>query len=93
MEFEWDEGKQIRNFAKHGIDFRRAIHVFDGFTVTHPSGRAGEQRFITVGEVDDCIIAVIYTNREYPGTTKRRIISARVARTYERAQYRAAQYG
>lgn len=50
MEFEWDEVKRISNIEKHTIDFRHAIDVFIGFTVTRPSRRAGEQRFLAVGE-------------------------------------------
>jgi len=29
MRFEWDEGKRLSNLAKHGLDFRRAVDVFD----------------------------------------------------------------
>jgi uncharacterized DUF497 family protein len=30
MNFEWDEVKRRSNIEKHGIDFIRARHVFDG---------------------------------------------------------------
>jgi uncharacterized DUF497 family protein len=30
MQFEWDEAKRVANAAKHGIDFRTAIELFDG---------------------------------------------------------------
>lgn len=93
MEFEWDEEKRIRNIAKHGIDFALAIHIFDRRVTTSRSDRAGERRFVAVGAMDEIMIAVIYTDREYHDVTKRRIISARTARTYEKARYRAAQYG
>lgn len=91
MEFEWDEHKRIRNIAKHGIDFALAIRIFERRVETSRSDRAGEQRFIALGEMDGRIIAVIYTDREYPEMTKRRIISAREARTRERAWYRTAE--
>ena len=30
MNFEWDKVKRRSNIEKHGIDFIRARHVFDG---------------------------------------------------------------
>jgi len=30
MAFEWDAAKQTANLAKHGIDFRDAVQMFEG---------------------------------------------------------------
>ena len=32
--FEWDEAKNLTNFAKHGIGFETADLIFDGPVVT-----------------------------------------------------------
>ncbi|MEO4043273.1 BrnT family toxin [Hoeflea sp. CAU 1731] len=32
MEFEWDEDKNRRNIAKHGVSFEQAQKIFDGWT-------------------------------------------------------------
>jgi len=29
VDFEWDPAKAASNFAKHGVDFSDAMHVFD----------------------------------------------------------------
>jgi uncharacterized DUF497 family protein len=30
MNFEWDEVKRVINLARHGIDFGKALELFDG---------------------------------------------------------------
>lgn len=86
MRFEWDENKRRRNVEKHGIDFVRAQAVFDGRPVySAPSPRGGEERFITVGELDGRFIAVAWTAR---GADTVRIISARKARDGEERKHR-----
>ncbi len=86
--FEWDSRKQLANLEKHGIDFEDAARIFLGGVVTLPghSGQSGERRFVAVGSVDDCEIAVVYTERH--GVC--RLISARRARKSERTAYRKA---
>lgn len=51
VEFEWDEKKNRRNLAKHGIDFQSASEVFsDPLQITQPDrDHDGEQRWKTVG--------------------------------------------
>jgi uncharacterized DUF497 family protein len=84
MQFEWDEAKRVANAAKHGIDFRTAIELFDGRpTVTFLSTYPAEERFITTGIIHDRFVTVIWTRRE----KAIRIISARRARDKERRPY------
>lgn len=83
--FEWDEGKRSANLEKHGIDFADAVEVFDDtrhFTYASPVASA-ERRYVSVGTVRGCPIAVISTLRG----NNLRIISARIARKSERDRY------
>ncbi|HEY5608826.1 MAG TPA: BrnT family toxin [Alphaproteobacteria bacterium] len=86
MEFEWDPAKNAANIAKHGIDFAGAVKIFSGDTVEYSDIRRdyGEIRVNAIGEINGKEIVVIYT----PRAEKRRIISARRARDYERAAFR-----
>ncbi|MBA2246782.1 MAG: BrnT family toxin [Chloroflexia bacterium] len=86
MEFEWDDAKSASNFLKHGISFYEATRVFSDplvqvSEVTKPEH--GETRFKAVGQIDDGIFAVIYTDRRQT----RRVISARKSRRNERRIY------
>jgi uncharacterized DUF497 family protein len=83
--FDWDELKRRSNLDKHGLDFLRAIEVFDGRPMMHLTARhQGELRYLTVGILDDVAVTVIWTWRG----TSRRLISARRARREEREAYR-----
>ena len=88
MEFEWDERKRHANIEKHGIDFYRAKQIWDGEVLEIPSPRSEhrELRFIAYGLSEGEVIAVVYTWRK----RKRRIISARKARSYEEGNYHSA---
>ena len=86
MEFEWNEAKNQRNIAKHGIGFERATKIFADFHVTREDRRYsyGEIREVTIGLLEGRVVVVIvHTNRN--GRT--RIISARRANFKERIQY------
>ena len=90
MEFEWDEGKRKANIAKHGIDFVRVKTIWQNKSILDPfseNQRNGEPRTIAIGTMEksgsEKIIAVVYTHRN----GRRRIISARPARNYEREAY------
>jgi uncharacterized DUF497 family protein len=37
MRFEGDERKRLAKVAKHGLDFRRAVQVFDRPSFSYPS--------------------------------------------------------
>ncbi len=82
-DFDWDPVKRETNLAKHGLDFRRAVEVFnDPQYIDEDSSQAeyGEIRRKAIGRVGQLMICVIYTGRD----GKRRIISARRARRDER---------
>lgn len=84
--FEWDESKRQRVLAERGIDFVDAQAVFDGRpTCTYRSPRADEERLVTVGRLDEVLVAVVWTQRE----DNIRIITARRARDGEARAYRA----
>jgi len=83
MLFEWDEGKRQANLAKHGIDFRDAIRVFDGPVFESKNRRGGEERIVAIGSVEGVEIVLVYVMRG----KRRRIISARRAHRHERQDY------
>lgn len=87
LPFEWDPDKRESNLEKHNIDFRDAIAVFrDSQHVLEDVTRAehGERRIKAVCRVGAVLICVIVTDRG----ERRRSISARRTRRYEREQYR-----
>ena len=86
MLYEWDENKRQVNIAKHGIDFER-MHDFDwDESVSEPSPRDGEMRYLGIGYIDDSLHSVIYTRRG----VRTRIISLRRASNEERDRYAQA---
>ena len=62
MEFEWHDGKNSLNIAKHGISFHEAKHVFsDGKRVIildkkHPTH---EKRYFCIGKTKQGRIATV----------------------------------
>jgi hypothetical protein len=86
IDFEWDQGKNEANIAKHGIDFDEAIGIFEGFVLERVDNRRdyGEVRIAATGVAEGRELAVVYTIRG----EVRRIISARRARRNERRAYR-----
>jgi uncharacterized protein len=88
MNFEWDSGKAAANLRKHGVGFDDAARVFlDPNRIENYDGRDvyGEDRWKTVGLVEPAVLAVVYTMRR--GNEIIRLISARKADAYERAEY------
>lgn len=86
LNFEWDPDKARTNLDKHGVPFDEALAVFlDANRLESYDGREdyGEDRFITIGLVEDFELAVAYTLR---GDTIR-IISARKATRHEQHDY------
>lgn len=87
MEFEWDEEKASRNFAKHGISFGLATQIFKRPVFTlKTEWEAGELRSTDVGIANNLIFVVV-THTDRDGRT--RIISARKATPLERRIYDA----
>jgi uncharacterized DUF497 family protein len=85
VRLEWDEAKLWANLAKHKLDFRDAQHVFDGRPLfTHSSRRGDEARQVSVGELEERMVAVVWLDRD----CVRRIISMRRARRGEEREYR-----
>ena len=83
--FEWDEDKRLTNLAKHGLDFVAVWLVFDGrATITAPSVRSVEARYVTTALIGGKFYTVIWTWRD----EARRIISFRRARHGEERAYR-----
>ncbi|MEO9778948.1 MAG: BrnT family toxin [Sedimentitalea sp.] len=86
MQFEWDEGKNRANIAKHGISFEQARLIFYDLTVDLVDDRAdyGETRIISLGLLEGVVVlSVAHTDRE----GRIRLISARRASRKERAVY------
>ncbi len=86
--FEWDEEKNLKNFAKHGIYFEDAVHIFeDPFLIedydeVHSSEE--EDRYNYIGMVREIVMLfVVATDRK----GKMRIISARKATRKEVQEY------
>lgn len=93
MDFEWDVDKAALNLRKHRVSFEDAARVFlDPNRIETFDGRDadGEDRWKTVGLVESALLAVVYTVRGEDGDVIR-LISARKADAYERAQYREIQ--
>lgn len=89
MPFEWDEDKNQRNIAKHGVSFEDACKIFNGFTLDALDERFDydEVREISIGQTKGvAIVVVVHTDRS--GIT--RIISARPAVKSERRMYEQA---
>ena len=86
MEFEWDESKRAANLAKHHLDLLTGAALFDGRPVlSFPSPRVGEERFVTIGDLEGELVAVVWMRR----AEAIRLISLRRARDAEKRAYRA----
>jgi uncharacterized DUF497 family protein len=79
----------LRCSGKRGLDFLDARSLFDGRDIyTIPSPRGGEQRLVSIGQLDDVMVAVVWTRRG----AAIRIITMRRARDEEKRRYHA-MYG
>ncbi len=88
VRFEWDEGKDRANIAKHGVGFDEARKVFSDPRVIIREDRVveGEERLHAIGYVDR-VLLVVHTVREEGLGAIIRIISARKATPAERRLY------
>ena len=86
MRITFDPIKRGRTLAERGLDFAQAKEVFAGKTFTREDDRFdyGEDRWITVGLLDQRMVVVVWTQR---GKT-RHVISMRKANEREQARYR-----
>ena len=85
MPYEWDEAKNRRNFAKHGLAFEDARQVFAGPCVTFEDERFdyGEERLITLGLLAGRVVLRAHA----PRGERTRIISMRKANRSEQEIY------
>ena len=85
IRYEWNAKKNQINYEKHGLDFRDAEIVFTGKTISFIDDREdyGEERFITLGEIQKRLVVVVHTQRD----EIRRIISMRKANEREKKIY------
>ncbi len=66
MRFTWREPKRRANLKKHGVDFADAERVFAGPAFTFEDNREdyGEQRWVTLGLLDEQVIVIVHTETE-----------------------------
>ena len=85
MDLEFDQVKRKKTLVERGLDFARAAEVFEGTHFTGQDKRQDyeEDRFITVGWLDDGMIVMVWTPRD----EVRRIISMRKANDREKTLY------
>jgi hypothetical protein len=84
----WDAEKAISNYAKHGIEFEVAVHVFDDpMLISEPDPHPDGDRWRVIGRVRMTTLFVVHTLIEPDGMG--RIISARRATASERKKYDA----
>ena len=86
MRYIWDEEKNRRNIALHGIAFEDAKRIFEGPTVEKVDDRFdyGEIRIYALGLVNGLELTVMYSDRS---DDERRIISAWRSEPHERRYY------
>jgi uncharacterized DUF497 family protein len=85
MKFEWDEAKRQSNLHKHRLDFTDTETVFSSVTFTFEDDRFeyDEDRFITLGLLDETVVVIAHTERE----DIVRVISMRKATKNEQKLY------
>ena len=86
LTFEWDDGKDRQNQAKHGLGFEEAKAVFsDRFVLEFFDDRFeyGEERVLSIGLAGEKLLAVVNTQRR----ENCRIISVRRATRQETDGY------
>jgi uncharacterized DUF497 family protein len=96
MLFAWDENKNLSNQRKHGISFKFASRVFeDPYVWTSLDDRYNyfEERWKSIGLINDMLIFVLYCVEECHEEEKIRIISAREASDNEARRYRINRGG
>src|SRR4029077_14460447 len=85
MKYDWDEAKNRKNLAKHGLSFEDAEQVFAGPCVTLAADRFtyGVERLITLGLLAGRLVVIAHPPRD-DGT---RIISMRKGKRREQKIY------
>ena len=92
----WDPDKNEINRREHGIGFETAALVLDDpLVATIPDTYRNEQRWRTIGLIDNILVIVVHTTPEVDptsGTEVWRMISARQATPDERKRYEEGRY-
>ena len=84
MEFDWDPGKRQYLLDDRAIDFEDMLQLFDGRPrLTLPSPRDGEDRYLSIAEIDGKCFVVVWMWRDETIW----LISARRARKKEAQWY------
>ena len=85
MRYEWDEAKNRKNLAKHGLSFEDAERVFSGHCITFEDGRfdCGDERFVTLGLLAGRLVVIAHSPRDEGA----RIISMRKGNRREQETY------
>jgi uncharacterized DUF497 family protein len=85
MKVEFDPEKRRRTLDERGLDMARAGEIFEGATLTVKDDRRdyGEPRFITIGFLDERMVASVWT----PRGESLRVISLRKCNEREQAAY------
>jgi uncharacterized DUF497 family protein len=84
MRITYDEEKRLKVLNSRGLDFKDAAEIFDKFHLTRRDDRDyNEDRFLTVGEMGDQVVLVVWTLRD----EDRRIITMWKASNGERETY------
>jgi len=82
--FEYDESKSQSNLVKHGIDFVKALELWNDLDLLEiPSKIQGETRFVIIGKINNKHWSGVITYRDQ----NIRIISVRRSRIQEVALY------
>jgi uncharacterized protein len=85
MKVEFDPEKRRRTLDERGLDMERAGEIFEGATLTVEDDRRdyGEPRSITIGFLDERMVALVWT----PRGGALRVISLRKCNEREQAAY------
>lgn len=85
MIYEWDDAKNRKNIAKHGLSFEDAEQVFEGPCVTFEDDRFayGEERLVTLGLLAGRLVVIAHSPRD----ERTRIISMRKGNRREEKIY------
>ena len=96
IRWEWADDKNEENRRKHRISFEVAQLVFNNpLADSRPDPYPTEQRWRTIGQIQNVVIIVIHTEPEpnyIRGEAVGRIISARRAERPERNAYAAGEF-
>jgi uncharacterized DUF497 family protein len=86
MEFEWSEAERLAVLSARRLDFVDGQALFDGrHLLTDASPRDDEARWVSVGEFDGRLVAIVWTKRDHTI----RIIAMRRTRRVEERRDRA----